>query len=189
MDWSGHINSPPDLVIETDACPQRLGVQQSEDRRPLVSERKTSAHQLSWTTCRRFCSEMFHKELDLFACSTQNGQYYCLCMQKQTRRDPLLSIVQSSCRSWELCTREGHASWYRTFSREVEYPSRSGVETPTNGVCFPLQNLQFQLGTNWLNTSIKHEESWNTQHNFQPQIWQNYFFAWKFRAQAISKVL
>ena len=68
-------------------------MQRSKDRGPLVSEQTTSAHQLSGTTCRGFCSEMFNKEPDLFACSPQNGQYNCHCILKQTRRDSLPSTV------------------------------------------------------------------------------------------------
>ena len=96
-------------------------------------------HLLSGTTCRGFCSEMVHKEPDLFACSPQNGQYNCHCILKQTRRDSLLSTVQSSCRALELDTQQGHDSQCRTFAREVEYPNRSGVETLSE-----LQQLAFR---------------------------------------------
>ena len=105
--------------------------------------RTTSAHRLSGTTgttCRGFCSEMFHKEPDLFACSSQNGQYSCHCILKQTRRDSLLSTVQFSCRALELGTQQGHDSQCRTFAREVKYPSRSGVETLSG-----LQRLAFRI--------------------------------------------
>ena len=128
-----------------------------------------------------FAVKCFTKNWICLQVRLRMGNTIAIACKNKPGRDPLLSIVQSSCRSWELYTREGHASRFRTFSREMEYPSRSGVETPTNGVCSSLQNLQFQLGTNWLNTSTKHEESLhdflNTQHNFQPHILQNYFFA------------
>ena len=169
--WIAHLNAwngrailtpPPDLVIETDASQQGWGaVCRSKDRGPLVSERTTSAHQLSGTTCRGFCSEMFHKEPDLFACSPQNGQYNCHCILKQTRRDSLLSTVQSSCRALELDTQQGHDSQCPTFAREVEYPSDWHLDPSLFLALMKIQGpCQIDLFANRLNAQLPAFFSW-----------------------------
>ena len=140
--WIEHLNASPTRSSDRNRCiTTGLGgcMQRTKDRGPLVSEGTTSAHQLSGTICRGFCSEMFHKEPDLFAYSPKNGQYNCHCILTQTGRDSLLSSVQSSCRALELGTQQGHDSLCRAFAREVEYPSRSGVETLSG-----LQRLAFR---------------------------------------------
>ena len=98
--WIAHLNENRNRCITTGlgGCMQR-----SKDRGPLVSERTTSAHQLSGTTCRGFCSEMFHKEPDMFACSPQNGQHNCHCILKLGgTRSLVLSNLVAELWSWAL---------------------------------------------------------------------------------------
>ena len=135
MDWSVHINSPPDLVIETDASHYSVWGCNKVRTGGLWFQNERLLH----TSCLEllagaFAVKCFTKNWICLQVRLRMGNTIAIACKNKPGRDPLLSIVQSSCRSWELYTREGHASRFRTFSREMEYPSRSGVETPTNWV-------------------------------------------------------
>ena len=105
LERPSHTNSPTRSSDRNRCITTGLGgrMQKSKDRGPLVSERTTSAHQLPGTTCGGFCSEMFHKEPDLFACSPQNGQYNCHCILKLGgTRSLVLSNLVAELWSWAL---------------------------------------------------------------------------------------